>query len=89
MSMPKPDRDGELPHFILISPAPRADSESTPNIRKESLVQTWRQAISTLPPNLQAHFTVLEGLLSSLPPDKLRCDCIVSPANSFGIMDGG
>jgi hypothetical protein len=76
--MPKPD---ELPHFILISPAPRANSES--------LVKAWTQAITTLPSNLQAHFTVLEGMLSSLPPDKLRCDCIVSPANSFGIMDGG
>ncbi|KAF8502589.1 hypothetical protein F5888DRAFT_1607629 [Russula emetica] len=76
-----PKSDEELPHFILISPAPRAESES--------LVKAWTQAITTLPSNLQTHFTVLEGMLSSLPPDKLRCDCIVSPANSFGIMDGG
>jgi len=79
--MPMPKSDEELPHFILISPAPRAESES--------LVKAWTQAITTLPSNLQTHFTVLEGMLSSLPPDKLRCDCIVSPANSFGIMDGG
>ena len=85
-TMPAPD--WELPHFILISPV-RADSGSTPNIREESLVKEWRRAITTLPSNLQTHFTVLEGTLSSLPPDKLRCDCVVSPANSFGIMDGG
>jgi hypothetical protein len=54
--MPKPD--GELP---LISPA-RADSESL------ALVKAWTQAITTLPSNLQTHFTVLEGMLSSLPP---------------------
>jgi hypothetical protein len=78
MPMPKPDGPGKLPHFILISPAPR-----------ESLVKAWTQAITTLPSILQTHFTVLEGMLSSFPPDKLQCDCIISPANSFGIMDGG
>jgi hypothetical protein len=81
--------DWVLPHFILISRA-HADSGSTPNKQEEeSLVKAWMRAIITLPSNLQTHFTVLEGTLSSLPPDKLRCDCVVSPANSFGIMDGG
>ncbi|KAH9970539.1 hypothetical protein BGW80DRAFT_1521649 [Lactifluus volemus] len=73
----------ELPHFILIAPPP---PEATP---KESLVKAWTHAITALPPTLQTHFTVLEGRLSTLPPDQLRCDLIVSPANSFGIMDGG
>ncbi|KAH8999932.1 macro domain-like protein [Lactarius hatsudake] len=77
----------ELPHFILIAPPPHA-AVTTP-FSKVSLCQAWRRAISTLPPELQTRFTVLEGTLSGLPADQLQCDCIVSPANSFGIMDGG
>ena len=34
-------------------------------------------------------FTVCEGRLQDLDPAVARHDCIVSPANSFGIMDGG
>lgn len=79
----------ELPHFILISRSPRA-TEATP-VRKdsESLVDAWTRSITTLPPKLQTHFTVLQGTLTSLPADRLRCDCVVSPANSYGIMEGG
>ena len=33
--------------------------------------------------------SVLEGRLDEIEAEKLRCDCIVSPANAFGIMDGG
>ncbi|KAI9461163.1 hypothetical protein F5148DRAFT_983135 [Russula earlei] len=77
--------DWGLPHFIFIS---RQVSRASP-IQKESLVKAWMRAITTLPSNLQSHFTVLEGTLSSLPPDLLRCDCVVSPANAFGIMEGG
>ncbi|KAI0246557.1 hypothetical protein BJV78DRAFT_1286270 [Lactifluus subvellereus] len=77
----------ELPHFILIFPSPRT-TEKTP-VPEESLVKAWTRTIITLPSKLQTHFTVLEGRLSSLPADRLQCDCVVSPANSFGIMDGG
>lgn len=77
----------ELPHLILIAPPPHA-APTTP-VSKVALCQMWTRTISTLPPELQTHFTVLEGTLSSLPTDQLQCDCVVSPANSFGIMDGG
>ena len=77
----------ELPHFILVAPSPRT-TETTP-VPKEPLVKAWTRTIITLPPKLQPHFTVLEGRLSGLPADQLQCDCVVSPANSFGIMDGG
>src|SRR6266702_2191552 len=77
----------ELPHFILIAPPPHATA-TTP-VSKVSLCQVWTRTISTLPPELRTRFTVFEGTLSSLPTDHLQCDCIVSPANSFGIMDGG
>src|ERR1700743_1747492 len=67
-------------HFILINPP------STTNC----LCTEWRRAIDEiLPAELRTHFTVLEGTLSRLPTVALECDCVVSPANSFGIMDGG
>ncbi|KAI9452128.1 macro domain-like protein [Lactarius psammicola] len=77
----------ELPHFILIAP-PLHATATTP-VSRVSLCQVWTRTIGTLSPELQTHFTVLEGTLSSLPTDQLQCDCVVSPANSFGIMDGG
>jgi hypothetical protein len=76
----------ELPHFILISPSLRAtDSEATP-IREETFSEAWMRAITTLPSKLLTHFTVLERTFPSLLADRLRCDCVVSLANSFGIM---
>jgi len=74
-----PALNSELPHFILISPSPRA-AEVTP-VRGESLVEAWTRAITALPSKLQSHFTVLQGTLSGLPAEQLRCDCVVSPAN--------
>jgi|SRR5712672_892509 len=78
--------DWALPHFIFISPSP---ATGTTHIREGSLVKAWTRAINTLPSTLQSHFTVLEGTLSGLPPERLGCDCVVSPANAFGIMEGG
>jgi len=71
-------------HFILIEPKPDHGRHQAP------LVAAWNRAISsyfvdeTDPP-----FTVLEGKLEELDANLLECDCVVSPANSFGIMDGG
>ena len=76
-----------LPHFILIAPPPHAAAKAP--VPAVSLCQAWTDTIIALPPELQTRFTVLEGTLSSLPADQLQCDCIVSPANSYGIMDGG
>ena len=83
-----PDNMSELPNFTLIAPPPHAAAATTP-VSSVSLCQAWTRTIRTLPPELQTRFTVLEGTLSSLPADQLQCDCIVSPANAFGIMDGG
>lgn len=76
--------DSPTAHFILIEPKPNE------GINKAPLVEAWQEAISlyfskdTNPP-----FTVLEGKLQELDAELLECDCMVSPANSFGVMDGG
>ncbi|TFY76943.1 hypothetical protein EWM64_g7068 [Hericium alpestre] len=77
----------EIPHFILINPPPRQTKSAKP---APSLCDAWTHAIQTmLPESLRTHFTVYEGHLNTLPAAQLACDCIVSPANSYGIMDGG
>ena len=75
-----------LPHFILIEPRPnRAPSDAT-----APLCEAWRSAVSSiLPEDAQANFTILEGKLGELDAELLKCDCLVSPANCYGIMDGG
>ncbi|KAF8971416.1 hypothetical protein BDZ97DRAFT_1753235 [Flammula alnicola] len=35
------------------------------------------------------NISVFEGRLGEIEASSLQCDCIVSPANSYGIMDGG
>ena len=81
-----------IPHLILISRTP-------------PLADAWRRAIARYFPSATsssnaamsehvdattgARFTVCEGQLEDLDPRAVRHDCIVSPANSFGIMDGG
>ena len=66
--------------FILINPP-----SPTNNICVE-----WRTAINEmLPEELRGNFTVIEGFLEDIPTEQLACDCVVSPANSYGIMDGG
>ncbi|KAI0271252.1 macro domain-like protein [Gloeopeniophorella convolvens] len=77
-----------IPNFVLIAPPPRAtvDTPTPP----DTLCDAWLRAISSrLPEHLKPRFAVLEGTLSGLPVERLQCDCVVSPANSFGIMDGG
>jgi hypothetical protein len=72
----------DTPHFIFINPKP-SEYEG-------SLCVAWNRAIAQhFPSDPNAPFTVYEGKLNQLDADLLRCDCIVSPANSYGIMDGG
>ena len=67
----------DTPHFIFIDPP-------------TSLCDAWNRAIAEhFPSDANAPFSVHEGKLNELDADLLRCDCIVSPANSYGIMDGG
>ncbi|KAI1794755.1 hypothetical protein LXA43DRAFT_1080472 [Ganoderma leucocontextum] len=76
-----------IPHFVFIARAHRSPSPS--------LADAWRRAIQSyfpagghLGPG-EAYITVCEGELEELDPAEVRNDCIVSPANAFGIMDGG
>jgi len=73
------------PHFIFINPKPSEyDDPST------SLCDAWNRAIAEyFPSGANLPFSVYEGTLNELDADLLHCDCIVSPANSYGIMDGG
>ena len=71
-------------HFILIEPKPEHGRHQAP------LVAAWNRAISSyFADETDPPFTVLEGKLEELDANLLECDCVVSPANSFGIMDGG
>ncbi|PIL22979.1 hypothetical protein GSI_15676 [Ganoderma sinense ZZ0214-1] len=76
-----------IPHFVFVARAHRPP--------RPSLADAWRRAIQSyfpagghLGPG-EAYITVCEGGLEELDPAEARNDCIVSPANSFGIMDGG
>lgn len=66
-----------IPHFILIDP-------------HSDLCEAWIRALKKyFGEEGEQHFTIREGRLQDIDPAILRCDCMVSPANSFGIMDGG
>jgi len=73
-----------IPHFILI------DRRPDPHYPTPSVCDAWNRALEEyLDDEGKSHFTVIEGGLIELPAEQLKCDCIVSPANSYGIMDGG
>ncbi|THH11395.1 hypothetical protein EW146_g8063 [Bondarzewia mesenterica] len=75
--------------FILIAPAPR-QPRNPKYPPRSSLCDAWTRAIQEiLDDESRSHFLVLEGALHTLDAAQLQCDCMVSPANSFGIMDGG
>lgn len=55
-----------------------------------SLVDEWRARIAELiAPADRERFSVVESTLQDLKPPHSHFDCVVSPANSYGIMDGG
>ncbi|KAI0325049.1 macro domain-like protein [Cubamyces sp. BRFM 1775] len=85
--LPEPDVS-VLPSFILI--APPHVRRGTKNVAP-SLCDSWRAALSDLPPAVAARFTVKEALFdaAALSQEFGTIDCVVSPANAFGIMDGG
>jgi hypothetical protein len=73
----------DTPHFIFINPKPSEYEDPL-------ALCAWNRAIAQyFPSDANAPFSVYEGKLNELDADLLRCDCIVSPANSYGIMDGG
>ena len=70
--------------IILISSPPGNDKDKT------SLCHAWREAIlEHFPDPSTSPFVVIEGRFKDIDPIQLGCDCIVSPANSYGIMGGG
>ncbi|KAI0632172.1 hypothetical protein C8Q77DRAFT_1158837 [Trametes polyzona] len=87
--LPEPD-PSVLPNFVLIAP-PHKHTTTTTTTATPSLCDAWRAAIAQLPASVAARFAVKE---TRLDPDAIArefgpCECVVSPANAFGIMDGG
>ncbi|WP_410961287.1 hypothetical protein, partial [Salmonella sp. SAL4457] len=69
--------------FIFISPKPHRDND-------QSLCEAWEEAAQKyFGEESSTHFSIHEGYLRDIDAALLQCDCMVSPANSFGIMDGG
>ena len=80
--LPVPSNLGVLPHIILLEPTRK------PN----GLIENWEKAIAKYFPGIsdgELPFSVVEGKMEEVDPEKIQCDCVVSPANSWGIMDGG
>ena len=73
----------EVPHLIFISPPRRSDS------KPPSLCDAWKAAIKEYFGDGTHQFSVIEGKLQDIDPNLLQCECMVSPANCFGIMNGG
>lgn len=54
------------------------------------LCEEWlKQIAEQLSPEEQKRIAVVQSSLQKLEPPYSHFDCIVSPANSYGIMDGG
>jgi len=52
------------------------------------LIDAWKRAFTdhNLPLD---NFSIVQSKLQDLPDDLRRFDCVVSPANSYGRLDGG
>ena len=78
-----------IPEFVLIAPPSRTNLRTQERV--PSLCEAWRTELAKLPEAVSSRFKVKE---TRLDPDALAqefgtFECLVSPANSFGIMDGG
>jgi hypothetical protein len=71
-------------HYLFLEPR-------WPNFSNSpDMVSEWPKAITKYFPDTERPpFTIIEGALGQVDDKLLECDCMVSPANSFGIMDGG
>jgi len=53
------------------------------------IVKEWDQAFKKyIPERLRPQLTTLRSALDQLPAEHVKFDCIVSPANSYGRLDG-
>ena len=72
-----------IPHLIFIEPKPRKATDP-------SLCDAWKAAVKKyLGDDGSGCISIYQGKLREIDAELLRCDCMVSPANSFGLMDGG
>jgi hypothetical protein len=55
--------------------------------RKHEMCEAWKAEFENLPDALRDQFEVRNVTLAKLTESTF--DCIVSPANSFGLLDGG
>ncbi|KAF8191730.1 macro domain-like protein, partial [Pholiota molesta] len=54
------------------------------------LIEEWQSAIAQhIPEAYRDKFSMIQSFLSDLAPPHDQFDCIVSPANSYGRLDGG
>ncbi len=88
--LPAPD-PSTIPAFVLIAPPPRTHPRT--KVTAPSLCAAWRDALAAddVPAEVAARFVVKEAKLdpAALAAEFGACACVVSPANAFGIMDGG
>lgn len=64
-------------HFVLLD-------------RSNHLAEEWKLAFAEhLSSDVHKRITIITAALEALTPPESLFDCIVSPANSYGIMDGG
>jgi hypothetical protein len=55
----------------------------------EEIVDAWNDAFAKIiPDRLRPQITTLHCALETLPAEHVKFDCIVSPANSYGRLDG-
>ncbi|KAF8632643.1 hypothetical protein AX17_004776 [Amanita inopinata Kibby_2008] len=73
--------------FTFISPPKPSKKQAGAG---PTLLEAWKTAFSKhLSHRDQKRFAFIESKLDQLEPSKHQFDCIVSPTNSYGIMDGG
>ena len=66
-----------VPHFIFLA-------------TESPLIEAWKRAIKKyFGAGGNETFSVEKGYLQDIDANLLRNDCMVSPANSYGLMDGG
>ena len=54
------------------------------------LIEEWRHAFKEhVPDEIRGRFSIIHSKLADLTAPDNQFDCIVSPANSYGRLDGG
>jgi hypothetical protein len=57
---------------------------------KPTVIKEWKFALAQhVPDRFQANISIVQSELADLGAPHNQFDCIVSPANSYGHLDGG